>query len=173
MRAKRMIFLAGFFIGLAGIFRLVKQAQTNGFVVNLNFRQPSVAFGAYTCVPAFVVAAFATIVRIFNIGRFAQITKTIISPIPVDVVNLMRRPFTCHIQPSQTMRKIQHVVQPNNIIAVFHTATRFSPLRAPAPFDAPRKPTCGGVIIDKVKKAVRRKLVLHNSVNINHWRECQ
>ena len=168
-----MIFFTRFLIGFAGLFWRGKQTQSNRFVIDFYFRKPFVAFNPNTRVAAFVVAAFSTVMRVFNVSGLAQITNAIVRSISVYMVNLMRRPTTCRMQPSQTMREMQHVIQPNNIIPAFHSASRPRPLSAATPFDAPSKFTCGAVVIKQIVKAIYRKFVFHGTVNINHWRECQ
>ena len=173
MRAKRMIFFTRFLVGFAGLFWRGKQTQSNGFVIDFYFRKPFLAFNSNTRIAAFVIAAFLAVMRVFNVGSITQIANAIVRSISVYVVNLMRRPATCRMQPSQTMREIQHVIQPNDIIPAFHAAPRPRPLSAATPFDAPSKFTCGGVVIKQIVKTVYRKFIFHGTVNINNWRECQ
>ena len=173
MRTKRMILPASILVSAAGLFRCVKQTQTNGIVVDFNFRQPTLVFGAHTRVPAFVVAAFVAVMRIFGVGRFAQITKAIIRSISVNMVDLMRWPSARHVEPRQPMREIKHIIKTDYGIAVFHSTTRFSSRRTSPPLGAPSKQPCFRVVIDKMANARSRKFVLHGTININHWRECQ
>lgn len=173
MRAKRMIFFTRFLIGFTSLFGRGKQAQPNRSVIDFYFRKPFMVFSPDARIPAFVIAAFLTVMRVFNVSGFAQIAKPIVRSVSVNVINLMRRPFIRHIQPRQPMREVQHVVQPNNTIPVFHLTARFSSGRTTAAFCFPSKFAGVGIVIDKMAKAFRRKFVLHGIVNINHWRECQ
>ena len=173
MCAERMIFPTSILIGETSLFRRVKQTQTNGFVINLDLGQPTLIFCAHARVTAFVVAAFVAVMRVLNVSRFAQIAKTIIRSIAINVVDLMRWPCVRYIQPSQTMRKVKHIIKPNYDIPVFHSATNFSALRAPTPFDAPCKHSRFRIVVDKITDAICFNLILHDTVNINCWRECQ
>ncbi len=173
MRAKRMIFFTRFLIGFTGLFGSGKQAQSNRSVIDFYFRKPFMVFGPDARIPAFVIATFLTVMRVFNVGGFAQIAKPIVRSISVDMVDLLRRPFIRHIQPRQPMREIQRVVQPNSPIPVFHSTTRFPAGRATSALYFPSKFAGVGIVIDKMAKAFGRKFVLHGIVNINHWRECQ
>ena len=173
MRAKRMIFFAGVLVSAAGFFRGIKQAQTDSLVADFNFGPPAFVFLAHACVPAFVVATLSAIMRVFNVGRFAQITKTIIRPIAVNVVNLMRGPLARHVYPRQTMSEVKRVIKPNYSVPVFYPATCFSSRRTFASFSFPSEYSRFRVVINEITKAIRRKFVLHGTVNINYWRGCQ
>ena len=173
MRTKRVIFFTCFLIGFTGLFRRGKQTQSDRSVINFYFGKPFLVFGSDARITAFVVAAFLAIMRVFNISGLTQIAKSIIRSISIDVVDLMRRPFIRHVQPRQPMREIQYVVQPNNIVPVFHTTARFPAGRATSAFCFPSKFAGVGIVIDKIAEAFGCKFVLHGTVNINCWRECQ
>lgn len=173
MRAKRMILIARFLVGFAGLFRRGKQTQSNRFVIDFYFRKPFAAFSPNARIAAFIIAAFSAVMCVFNVGRLTQIANSIVRSIPVNMVNLMRRPVACRIQPSQTMREIQYVIQPDNVVPIFHAASRLRPLSAAASFNTPSKFAGVGVVIEKIAEAFKRNFILHGIVNINHWRECQ
>ena len=173
MAAKRMVFLTRRQISLMGFFRRVKKTQPNRFVVDFNFRQPAFILSPYTCVAAFVAAASLAVMRVFNVGGFTQIYKTVIRAVAIYVVDLVRRPFTCHVKPRQPMREMQRVVQANNVVSVFHPATSLAAGRTFSPFCVPSKDASFGVVVYKMAKTIYRNLCLHDTVNINNWRECQ
>jgi len=168
-----MVFLTRRQISLMGFFRRVKKAQPNGFVVDFNFRQPAFIFSPHACVAALVIAAAPAIMRVFKVGGFTQICKTVIRAVTVYVVDLVRRPVTRHVKPRQSMREMQRVIQTNNIVTVFHPTTGFAAGRTFSPFCIPSKDAGFGVIIYKMAKTFYRNLCLHDTVNINNWRECQ
>ena len=173
MVTERMIPLTGFLVNLASFFGRIKQTQSDGFVVDLNLRQPTVVFGAYARVTTFVGFAFLTVVGVFKIGRFAQIVDTVVRSIAVDMVYLVRGPFFGRVEPSQAMSEMQYVIKPDYDVTVFHPATRFSAGHTSPPFSVPSEHSRFRVVIDKLANAVCRNLVLHDTVNINHWRGCQ
>ena len=174
MRAEGVIFFAGFFVSLMRFFKGVKQAQANRFVINLYFSKPAFVFAAHTCKAAAVVfTQFMAVMRVFLVSSFTQIAKPIVGSVAVYVVNLMRRPFAGHVKPRKSVREIQIIVEPNNIVSVLHAAPCFSARRAPSAFSVPCELARFWVIVNQMAKALGRKFVLHDTVNINSWRGCQ
>ena len=100
----------------------IKQAQTNHFVIKLDFGQPFATLLANAHVAAFTFR-FAPVLRVFGVSGFAKIAQTVVRSVAIDVVKLFCRPNPMHIQPSQSVRKIQNVIQPNSAVAVLHVGT--------------------------------------------------
>lgn len=160
-------------VRLMRLFRRVKQAQTDHFVVKLDLRQPFVILLTNAHKSAFTFR-FASVLSVFGISSFAKIAQTVVRSITIDVVKLFCRPNPMHIQPSQSVRKIQNVVQTNSAVAVLHVGSGQRTRAAFAAGQTPRKQSRVWVVVDQLAKAVLRKFwCVHNSHNIMLIKGCQ
>ena len=160
-------------IRLMGFFWRVKKTQPDGLVIDFYFRQPTFIFGANAGEPAFIDAAFLPILRIFHISRFAQIAKSVVCAVAVNMVYLLQWPLACLMQPRQPVRQMKSVIQSNGLIPISHSTPCFGPRRTTTPPSVPRKHPGFGVIVDQFTKPLGCKFVFHSSVNINKAMESQ
>ena len=168
-----MVFFLRGQISLMGFFWRAEKAKPNGLVVDFDAGRPAAVFFPNASVPACVAFAFASVVRVLNIRCFSQVAEAIVGTITICVVDLLRRPLPRHVQPSQPVRIMQVVVQPDSTVSSTHKATRHVAGPALTAFRDPREHAGFGVVCDKLAKAISRKFVLHTTVNISYWRECQ
>ena len=161
-----------FNIRRVGFFGRVKQTKINGLVGHLNFGPPLAVFFADARKAAFVLAGFL-VVCVLGVRHFPQIVHRVVCAVTVYVVNLFRRPPAVNVQPCQPMRQIQPVIYANEDVAVARYAASTVAFSAFPPADCPRKHARIRVVVRKLAEAIRRKIGLHNYVNITAWRGSQ
>lgn len=144
-------------------FRRIEQTYADRFVVDFYFCQPFAVFFANAKKAAFVAWLWFTIIlRVFHIRNFPKIIKSIVGSIPVDMVDLLCRPYSFLMQPCQSVRQIKSVVQSDNHISVFGYAPCFSPDAAFPPRLSPRKHACACVVVKQFAQSF-----WGHAVNIN------
>lgn len=166
-----MMTLLGFAIRGVRFFWGVKQPQTNRLVIDLYFGQPLAVFFANALKTAFILRV-GPVVRVLKIGRFTKVFKTVVSSNAVNVVYLICRPISSHIEPRQTVRQIKRVVYAYDAVSVPHRATRSFTDAAPTSFFGPSKFSRLLVIMHQFSQPICRKFhnILHiprDCVNIN------
>ena len=173
MMAKWVQLLLGFKVRIVCDFGRRKQAQSNRFVVNFDLRKPLAVFFADARKAAFVVYTF-TVLRVLSVCGFSQVTKSVVGADSVDMVNLANRPFAVDVQPSQSMRGVQRVIQPDTGVPVLHSASGFIAGATSAPRHVPGKNAGVAVILDQILQAGLRKLCgSHASYYIKQAGRCQ
>ncbi len=125
-------------------FRAVKPAKSNRLVVDFDFGRPFTVGFANTWEPAGVRFSRA-ILRVFRVGGWPQIANTVVLPIAINMVQLMRWPLSVRVQPRQSVRGVQSVVKANNPVAVLHLASRNIADTASSALQRP--PKCSGARI--------------------------
>ena len=138
-----------------------KQTYAYRSVIHFYFCQPFAVFFSHAKKTAFTAPA-TSILRIFLVRNLAQIRKLIVGAVSIDMVNLICRPLTVNVKPSQTVRQIQYVIQSDTYISVFHFAPRHVAQSATAPRFSPRKQPRIGAIVEKFVQSFWR-----HAVNIN------
>ena len=138
-----------------------KQTYAYRSVIHFYFCQPFAVFFSHAKKTAFTAPA-TSILRIFLVRNLAQIRKLIVGAVSIDMVNLICRPLTINVKPSQTVRQIQYVIQSDTYISVFHFAPRHVAQSATTSNFSPRKQTSVWVIAQKFFKSFGR-----HAVNIN------
>jgi len=173
MLAKGVQVVFGFQISLMRFFWSGKQPQTNRFVVDFDFCQPLVIFLANACKTTFVIPALA-ILRILRISGFSQIDNSIVFPVAVNVVQLMRGPFSLNVQPCQTVRGVKYIVKSDRNVSMFHAATRCVSWPAPPTRHVPTKNSNIWVVRHKRFKAILGDVfAVHDLNNIMQVKACQ
>ena len=164
-----MVFLLGNNIGFMRRVRSFKQPKPYGLVVNFDFRQPLAVFAAHTGKSAFV-AARRFVPCIFHVANRTQIAPPVVGAVAVNVVNLFGRPLPGHIQPSQSVRQMQCIINADDNVAITHFAPSFVAQTAPPSRFSPSKLACFGAIMHQRFKSFCRQThsTLHNVTdNIN------
>ena len=102
-------------VAVVSQFSGFKVAKMLGFSVQSNLCDPSRLFIApvNTSKSRFVSLACNKILFIFKIQRQPQIADSVVVANSVDVVNLMRRPFTINVQPSKSVGHVDNVLDAN------------------------------------------------------------
>ena len=160
-------------VRLIRLFRCIKQAQPNSFVVKFDLCYPFAILLANAHVATFTACLMA-VLRVLGNSRFAKITQTVVRSVSVNVIYLICRPDTMYVQPRQAMRQVQNVVQSNGAVAVLHVGPSQRALPTLAARYAPRKQSRVWVVVDQLSKAVLRKFWrVHNSHNIMLIKGCQ
>ena len=173
MLAKRVQVVFCFQIRIPRFFRRSKQSQSDRLVVDFDFRQPLVIFLANACKTTLIVPALA-ILRVLRVSGLPQVTNAVISPVAINVVQLARRPLTVNIQPRQTMRSVEHVVEPDCDIPISHAAASCVARSAPPTSHVPPKNSCvWGVYNKRFKPVLRDVFAVHDLNNISQARICQ
>lgn len=155
------MFLFSLQIRLMRVFGRIKQTQSYGFVPHFYFRQPFFILFTNALKSAGIFSVF-TIMRILNICCFPQITKTIVGAHTVYVIDLIFWPRISFIQPRQSVRQIQHVIQPDNYISVLGHASCAVAHTATPPRFSPHKHASIRIVLQKFFNAIRC-----HAVNIN------
>lgn len=92
-------------------FRSVKPGSAVTHAVCHKLHDPFTLVLANAEKPNFVgFSGFAHILKVSEPRHLAQVAKTIVALIAVYVVNMLRRPFTSHISPRETMRELLAVM---------------------------------------------------------------
>ena len=138
-----------------------KQTYAYRFVIHFYFRQPFAVFFSHTKKTAFTAPA-TSILRIFLVRNLAQICKLIVGAVSINMVNLICRPLTINVKPSQTVRQIQYVIQSDTYISVFHFASRHVAQSTTPSRSSPRKQAGVGSVVEKLFESFWR-----HAVNIN------
>ena len=89
-------------------FHGCKTSQINGFLFVGNLRYPWFFVHPFCKRQPFktmFVCCF-TVCSILSIIAFAQILKSIVRLVPINVINLIFRPFFCHVKPRQSVRGV-------------------------------------------------------------------
>ena len=150
-------------ISLMRFFGSVKQPYANRFVINFYFRQPFAVFFSDTQKTAFIAWSwFARILRVLHIGNFAQIDPTVVRSVAVYVIYLFCGPISCLVEPRQSVRKIQNIVQTYNNVSVLGDAPGLVSNASPSARFSPSKDAFVRAIMHKFFKAFWR-----HDVNIN------
>ena len=157
MAAKWVQLLLGFKVHIVRGFGRREQTQSNRFVVNFDLSKPFAVFFADARKAAFVVYTF-TVLRVLSVCSFSQVTKSVVGANSVDMIKLASRPFAVDVQPSQSMRGVQCVIQPDTGVPVLHAAPGFIARTTSAPRHVPGKNACVAVILDQILQAGLRKL---------------
>lgn len=111
-RASRMKFTLCGKVGLMSKLRREINAKACLFSVNAHLGQPFPVFFTDTKKSGFIIDAwFPYILTIPGIRNISEIDKFIVRFVAVFVVNLLRRPASMYVQPSQPMTVVQRVVQ--------------------------------------------------------------
>lgn len=157
-----------FFVHRDSFFFGAKRAKAGAFVVNFDLRNPFSAGQSYAGMPAGIVFTHsAAVLRVFSVRCYAKITESIVPAVIVDVVNLLRRKRSSHIQPRQTMRSMQHIIYADAPVASVHTATGQFSWCTLASCQSPSKYPSYGVIIDKLLEPfLCKKIGVHGTYNI-------
>ena len=157
-----------FQVFLMRFFRRVKSACANTFAVNHNLRSPFTLMSANTQKTNFIgFGCFSHILQITKPSNLSQIGKRIIFFVSVNVINMLRGPFSGHINPSNTMRENFSVVNGNCPIASigFRTCNFPQQIFTICSF-YPNKMPCIWVILKDRSNMVRRYHDSHFSIRI-------
>lgn len=162
-----------FQICLMRFFWCGKQTQSNDNVVIFDFCHPLMVFLSNAGKTAFVIFA-APILGVFGVSSFTKIAKSVVCTITIYVVNLIRRPILGNIQPCQSVRRVQHVVQSYGYISVFHATARNISSSATPPRQVPSKNTSARLVVNQGKEArMGDSCILHGFDYINKAVGCQ
>ena len=102
-------------IFLVSFFGRVKSAYSNLFTVDHNLNSPFTLVGTDSEKPRFVCFSWlAHILKITKSCHFAKVLKSVVLSIAVNVVNVVSRKATGHVQPRQTVSKGFLVVYGNS-----------------------------------------------------------
>ena len=160
-------------VRLIRLFRRIKQAQPDHFVIKLDLGQPFAILLANAHKSTFAFR-FASVLSVFSVSGFTKITQAVVRSVTVNVVYLICRPNAMYIQPRQAMRQVQNVIQPNNAVSSGHVGPSQRALPTLAARYAPCKQSRVWVVVDQLSKAVLRKFWrVHNSHNIMLIKGCQ
>lgn len=107
-----MQFLGKIFISISSFFKSCKTSNMDVFFVAPNFRNKRFLFKGFsvnnTFAPKFIPNL--SVCLILPVICLAQIINSVIASIAIYMINLIRRPFSCTIKPSQTMGSIKFLV---------------------------------------------------------------
>ena len=129
--------LFSFLIRRASLFWRAKQTKSYRLVIDFYARLPLAVFASNASKSACVSRRFSPVMRISDVGSFAQVNQSVIRAGIVNVVNLIRRPYTMCVKPREAMRAVQDIIYTNADIPVLHQApshgtfTTFSTGRSP------------------------------------------
>lgn len=99
-------------------FRSFKTRHADTFSVCHYLHTPFTLVCRHTKIPTFVgFSSFSHVLQIFKTRYLTQISKSVVTLVAVNVVNMLRRPFTCNIKPRQPMRELFFVVYSYSPIA--------------------------------------------------------
>ena len=153
--------LFSFLIRRASFFWRVKQTKSYRLVIDFYARLPLAVFASNTSKSACVSRRFSPVMRISDVGSFAQVNQSVIRAVIVNVVNLIRRPYAMSVKPRKAMRVMQNVVYSDADIPVCHTTTRRVTFTAFSPGHSPLKNPRIRVITDKFFQPFYGKLGHH------------
>ena len=153
--------LFGLKICRASFFWRVKQTKVYRFVIDLYACPPLAVFASDAGKSACVFCRFSPVMRISDVGSFAQINQSVVRAILVDVVNLICRPYAAGVKPRKAMRAAQNVVYTNADIPVLHQAPSHGTFTAFSPGYSPLKNPRIRVITDKFFQPFYGKLGHH------------
>ena len=171
MLAKRVQAVFSFQVRCVRFFWGVKKPQPNCLVVDFNLGFPTVVLFVDACKTGFVVAALS-ILRVLRVSRFSQIGYPVVSSVAVDVIKLFFRPFSSNIQPRQSMRGVQYVVQSDGYVPMPHAAASYiSGATAPARHVPPKDAGFRVVGYKRLKAVLRDSFGVHALYNIKQgWK---
>lgn len=160
-------------ICLMRLFGRVKQTQPDHFVIKLDLGKPFAILLANAHVAAFSFRLMS-VLGVLSVRSFSKVAQAVVRSIAVNVVNLFRRPRSMYVQPGQSMRQVQDVVQPNSSVACLQSCASQSAGTTFATRHAPRKQARVRVVVDQLFQAVVRKFWnVHNKHNITFAMGCQ
>lgn len=145
---RRMMLAFGFQVRFMRFFGGVKPAFTDAFAMRHELHSPFPLMCGYAQKTRLI--SFSWAAHILQVGKtvnIAQICKTIVLFVTVNVVNVLRWPFSGHVQPRQTMRQSFFIVNGNSPVARICRASRAAP-------DQIRT-----AIVDFPSKLARRRIV--------------
>ena len=120
------MFTFGFKIGLMRLFSSSKSAFSDSLAVCHQLHQPFSLMAAYAKKAAFVcLSRFFKVLKVSKPINFAQITKRIVSFLPINMVDMLQRPFAHHVKPSKSMGKHLAVINSNCPVSGFSSRTGF------------------------------------------------
>ena len=102
-----MQFAFRLYVRIVGFLRRNKMAESKFFTIDHDGRSPLISMSGNTEKAAFVSnVSMSYVLQIDGMRNIAQIDKSVIGGLSVDVVNRVLRPIAGHVQPCQSMRKI-------------------------------------------------------------------
>ena len=150
-----------------------KQSQTDRLVIDFNFGEPFLVFLANAGKSTFVVFAL-TVLRVLRVSGFSQIADAIVRSVAVNVIQLMRGPFTINVQPCQPMRGVKNVIEPDCNVAMSHSASGYIARSASSPRHVPAKNSRVWVVGHKrFETVLRNSFAVHDLNNIKQVGGCQ
>lgn len=140
-------------IFLMRLFRCIEQPYADRFVIDFYFSQPFAVFFSYAKKTAFVAWSwFTRVLSVFYVGNRTQIIDSIIRSVSINMVYLLCGPLTISIEPRQSMRQIQRVVQSKDNVTILGGTTRFCAYTTPTARFSPRKQAGVGGVVKKFFK---------------------
>ncbi len=141
--------LFSFLIRRASFFRRVEQSYAYCLVIDLYACLPLAVFASNTRKSACVARRFFSVMRISNVGGFAQINQSVVCAVVINMINLIRRPHAVSIKPRKPVRSVQEIVYTNADIPMLHHTPCHGTLTAFSPGYSPLKKPGIRVIINK------------------------
>lgn len=171
--AKRMHFALGFKVGGMRLFRCRVLPEVVTAPIDSDLSKPRnggfmFPLGNPEKTASSVRAAFAHVLLVFGFGRASQIGPSVVSPIPVDMVNFMRRPFSGHVEPRKAVRLVRIPVEPYRTVFLngldcSGCGVGMNCIRHP---NAPRKHTSLGIVMKNFAHALRGKIGLSHDAPV-------
>jgi hypothetical protein len=101
----------------------IKTAFANALAISHDLHPPFSLVRANTQQPNFVShGGFSHVLQIAKPTNFSKVVKSIVLSVAVNVINVVSRPLTSHVQPRQPMRQPFLIVDSYSPIACIHGA---------------------------------------------------
>lgn len=109
-------------------FRSIKTRYAKLFSVCHYLHTPFTLMRGHTKITTFVgLGSFSHILQVFKTRYFTQVNNSVVAFVAVNVVNMLRRPFTRNVKPRQSMRELFFVTYGNRPITLALPRTRYTP----------------------------------------------
>jgi hypothetical protein len=149
----------GLDVGGMGLFGGIKRAKVDLDTAFADKRVPPFAKRISTAHTRFAGSLAMLVFHIYLVRNIAQIAKTVVAAIPVDVVNGVFRPLPSHMQPSKATGGVLFSINTNPVIPVcFFISSDHARFAHLAFADAPRKNPRIGVVVKKFAQAFCGKI---------------
>lgn len=159
MRVKALL---GGHSGDDGLFQTVEATKVDSLGGVAYLRSPLVA----RAIPpntswAGVLLAAVHIFRVLLLGSRAQVGPCVVGATPVFMVNLIFRPLSGHVQPSELVRSSSRAIDNKaDIPDIIDMPSAGACDCCPATVDKPREDTCLRVVVQKFAQTLRSKIGL-------------
>jgi len=112
-----MMLALRFEVGIMRCLWVVKAAEVLEFAIDANMCLPFCLKPAHARIARRIVSLLSSVLDVLRISCFAQISKPIVGALAIDVVDLIGRPFTSHVQPREPVNSVADAVEIASYVA--------------------------------------------------------